>query len=93
MYPFPPCVLCPVFLSSGAQRLPSVAHQYAQQQVPRLHPPEWLQDDHRAPAGHQGQPAQDLPKPHRPLLELLLQGLMHSLVYCVYILELDVMSG
>ena len=61
-----------------------MAHQYAQQQVPRLHPPERLEDDHRAPTGDQGQPAEDLPEPHRRLPELLLQGLTHHVMYPVY---------
>lgn len=30
----------------GAPRLPPMAHQPAQQQVPSVHPAEWLQDDH-----------------------------------------------
>ena len=60
-----------VFVVVGPPRLPPVADQYAQREVPRLHPPKRLQDDGGTTPGTEGQPPQVLLWLHRRIPQLL----------------------
>ena len=55
--------------------------EYAQSQVPSVHPPEQLQDDSGTPEGTQGQPPQVLQQLHRRVPPVMwLQGDLSLLV-------------
>ena len=82
-----------VFVVVGPPRLPPVADQYAQREVPRLHPPKRLQDDRGTAPGAEGQPPQVLLWLHRRIPQLLWrQGTLvteHGHLYCFNVVKLD----
>lgn len=52
-----------------------MVNQSAQLQVPSVHSPKWVKDDHRASQRNQGQSTENLPQAHRWFYLLFHQGL------------------
>lgn len=86
-----PPATCYANCLTGAQGLPLVAHESSQQQVSRVHPPKWFQDDHRAAERNQGQSTEDLPQAHQRFHLLIHQGLLTLLdLFCLAFCKCDI---